>query len=260
MTDSPPFDTTSLISTGGHVQAVDSWSGLTDPTERRRRQNRINQRACRRRKRLQSNRNILPISEANSSVLGVQLQDAASPDSALKDDFSSSPGHVHDLLEQFVKSAYRSYLRGDPAADHLLTLVKVNVFRAFMQNMQLIGRPAYWIGHNAISAFSVALPQETSSQHDNSHIPPDLRPTRVQKRIIHQPWLDLFPSPKMRDNLIEAGNTLDADELFHDIMGFWGFPALDAELCVWGGSMGGAELGGYGTVFEEMAMGRSRLS
>jgi hypothetical protein len=188
------------------------------------------------RKRLQSNEIIRPVSKVDSSISTstIQSQDAASPDSALKNNFSGSLGQVHDLLERFVKSAYQSYLRGDPAADHLLTLIKVNVFRAFMQNMQLIGWSAYWMGYDAISPFSITLLRETSSQDNNSHIPPNLRPTRVQKTIIHQRWLDLFPSPKMRDNLIEAGKNWDADQLFYDIMGFWGGKALDAGLVVWG--------------------------
>ena len=38
----------------------------------------------------------------------------------------------------------------------------------------------------------------------------------------------------MRDNLIEAGKNWDADQLFYDIMGFWGGKALDAGLVVWG--------------------------
>ncbi|EIT73587.1 hypothetical protein AO1008_11858 [Aspergillus oryzae 100-8] len=43
-------------------------------------------------------------------------------------------------------------------------------------------------------------------------IAPGLRPTTLQRGIPHHPWLDIFPFPRMWDNLIRAGDQLDHEE------------------------------------------------
>jgi hypothetical protein len=49
-------------------------------------------------------------------------------------------------------------------------------------------------------------------------VPPPLRPTRLQMTILHIPWIDRFPFPKMRDNVIRLScEGFDEDELFSDI-------------------------------------------
>lgn len=63
------------------------------------------------------------------------------------------------------------------------------------------------------------------------NLPLSLLPTVVQITVPHHPYLDIFPSPQVRDNLILAGDALDEDELCMDIMGM-GHRA--AGLVVWG--------------------------
>ncbi|CDM28236.1 hypothetical protein DTO013E5_3856 [Penicillium roqueforti] len=221
-------------------QKADNGSALSDPIERRRRQNRINQRAHRERKRLSLIKNIHQKSlvSSSSSTSNVQTQDHSSQDRSSQDNpkvnFNRSSEFLHNTLEKFAKSAYESYIRGDPSTDHLMTLTKVNVFRGFMQNLRLIGWSEYWIDLDVISPFSIASPQTPPHMDDNSLLPISLQPTRIQKSIHHHPWLDLFPLPKMRDNLIEAGDEWDDEQLCHDIMGFWGDSTMDAGLLVWG--------------------------
>lgn len=124
---------------------------------------------------------------------------------------------------------------GDPASEHLLTLTKANVFRACGHNLQLIGFSMDNVDDDAVSPFNTAFAPEASSPVENDTIPPSLRPTKTQRRITHHPWLDFFPLPKMRDNLIQAGDDWDDGELCHDIMGFWNTPSSgDAGLLVWG--------------------------
>ncbi|KAJ5963200.1 uncharacterized protein N7479_003076 [Penicillium vulpinum] len=216
-------------------QVTDNWSGLSDPTERRRRQNRINQRAYRKRKRLSSSKDIHPKSlvPPPRSTSTAQLQSSSSHDK-LKVNLCRSPEFLQNFLDRFAKSAYESYAQGNPTADHLMTLTKINVFRAFAQNLRLIGWSEYWMDNDAISPFNTALPHKSSTADDNSLIPANMQPTRVQKSIPHHPWLDFFPLPKMRDNLIEAGDDWDDEQLCHDIMGFWGESTMDAGLLVWG--------------------------
>lgn len=49
--------------------------------------------------------------------------------------------------------------------------------------------------------------------------PPYLRPTEMQLSIPHPPWIDILPSPHIRDTLITALGLYDARELFQDIIG-----------------------------------------
>ncbi|KAJ5354325.1 hypothetical protein N7541_006889 [Penicillium brevicompactum] len=214
----------------------DTWSGLSDPAERRRRQNRINQRAYRKRKRIQSSKDVHPksliLSPRSVSAVTVKAEDTTQIDPP--PNVCGSPSAIHHLLDRFAKSAIESYARGDPTADHLMTLTKVNVFRAFAQNIKMIGWSETWWPDDAVSKFSTALPQDSQTPDQLSRIPQNLQPTRVQKTRPHHPWLDFFPLPKMRDNLIEAGEEWDDEQLCHDIMGFWGESSIDAGLLVWG--------------------------
>ncbi|KAL4887741.1 hypothetical protein BDV59DRAFT_22127 [Aspergillus ambiguus] len=139
---------------------------------------------------------------------------------------------VNRLLEYFSSAAYQSYVLGFPTADHLLTLAKVNVFRAFATNMTILGmNPGMeWMHDDALSPFNTMQPGPT----DTSALPMALRPTRIQQKLPHHPWLDFFPHPKMRDNLVEAVDQFDDEQLCLDIMGFWDSSQENCGLLVWG--------------------------
>ncbi|GAB1203645.1 hypothetical protein APSETT445_002282 [Aspergillus pseudonomiae] len=142
-----------------------------------------------------------------------------------------TPDQTAALLDLFSKTAYESYILGSPTSDHLLTLAKVNVFRAFASIMSTLGMPKHheWMHDDAISPFTTLHPGFTAP----SSIPPTLRPTQLQQSIPHHPWLDFFPHPRMRDNLIRAGD-FDDDQLCMDIMGFWDMSTESCGLLVWG--------------------------
>lgn len=68
---------------------------------------------------------------------------------------------------------------------------------------------------NALSPFT---PKSKYEQHLTCperllEIPGNLRPTALQCEVLHHPWIDLLPVPKMRDNLILAEDTYDGAEL-----------------------------------------------
>jgi hypothetical protein len=49
-----------------------------------------------------------------------------------------------------IITAYRSYC-GDPRADHRLTLVKLNVFRAFVRNITALGYTREWMTDDSLT-------------------------------------------------------------------------------------------------------------
>ncbi|KAF9895091.1 hypothetical protein FE257_004720 [Aspergillus nanangensis] len=212
---------------------VDDWKGLTDPKERRRRQNRINQRAFRQRKqgrRSSPKEAISPptIEEPSERVLVLRQQPPQQKDEAR----CLNNAALATLLEQFSSAVYQSYILGLPHADHLLTLSKVNVFRAFATNMKILGMAPgiEWMHDDAISPFNTMQPGFI----EDSDLPVALRPTTLQLTIQHHPWLDFFPYPRMRDNLVLAGDGWDDEQLCVDIMGFWDESVDSGGLLVWG--------------------------
>ena len=72
-------------------------------------------------------------------------------------------------------------------------------------------------------------------------VPGNLQSTVVQRITPHHPWIDLFPFPRFRDNMLHAlaVGFIDEDELCIDIVGLNG-PAqlLDSKpsIMVWGES------------------------
>lgn len=66
-----------------------------------------------------------------------------------------------------------------------------------------------------------------------SLIPPCLLPTTLQQTIPHPDWIDLFPSPQGRDELIRGhiAGLFDEDELWDDCIGglYQGYPDDEME-------------------------------
>jgi hypothetical protein len=117
------------------------------------------------------------------------------------------------MMTRFSATAYERYYAGNPCLDHLLTLSKFNIFRAFVDNIQTLGMSIEHMGEDVFSPFSLALPNPYEK-----NIPASLCPTTTQRYIPHHPWLDCFPFPQMRDNLINAADSFDDCELCCDLM------------------------------------------
>jgi hypothetical protein len=141
---------------------------------------------------------------------------------------STTPETIISQFETWIKVNYRE---SSPLADHVLTLVKFNVFRAMLSNSLTLGFPAEdRMEDNATSPFPLSQGTGTT----NSSLPPSLRPTKLQCRVPHHPWIDLLPIPQMRDNLLRAGNSYDDLELCADLIGFYNSPTTRTGLIVWG--------------------------
>jgi hypothetical protein len=50
-------------------------------------------------------------------------------------------------------------------------------------------------------------------------LPPQLLPTPLQLSNPHEPWIDIFPLPALRDNLLRLRGSIDSCDLCDDILG-----------------------------------------
>ncbi|KAG0644915.1 Radicicol biosynthesis cluster regulator [Hyphodiscus hymeniophilus] len=82
-----------------------------------------------------------------------------------------------------------------------------------------------------------AKPADSTSRGSkiwDSSLPENFRPTVLQHTVEHHPWIDLFPIPTMRDNLLRAGAAYDNAEICLDIVEVGEKPKEKAGLIVWG--------------------------
>lgn len=140
-------------------------------------------------------------------------------------------GAKPDMLRRRIEAAaYKSYLEGAPKLEHLISLSRLNVHQAVQDNIVAIGMTASWmVDDDSISIFNLQVPGFTEDD-----IPLSLRPTVIQRKVPHHPWLDFFPFPRMRDNLILAGDSFDDEQLCHDVTAFWDNKSVGTTLLVWG--------------------------
>lgn len=142
-----------------------------------------------------------------------------------------SRSSIYRLQAVFEAAAYQSYY-GNPQADHLLTLTKLNLFRAFLRNIAALGYSREWMSDDALSRFSISGPHLKTVPLAN--IPSSLRPTELQQSQPHHPWLDFFPFARLRDNLIQNEDSMDDFQFCRDLMGFWTMPSEENCMLVWG--------------------------
>ncbi|KAH6652261.1 hypothetical protein BKA67DRAFT_538081 [Truncatella angustata] len=91
--------------------------------------------------------------------------------------------------------------------------------------------------------------------------PETLRPTRLELTLPHHPWIDMFPLPRMRDNVLSATATclIDEDELCGDLMNMYeGHAESDPHRL--GTAMGSFGLGGDRSFLVEVGLADPRVS
>lgn len=237
----------------------DDWSGVTDPKQRRKLQNRLNQRARRKSNFGQSAISILLIALniytglRNKRDGETQQSSSAALDAAHPGEMSptntvitatSSPSllreidNVHILHLDFPETkvmmqrleTIAHYMLGSPRTDLLLHLTQLNFTRALMENTRILGLTSDTLHDDAISPFNTAGPWQYDFEYG---LPSTLQPTMVQRSIEHHPWLDLIPVPQMRDNLICDGEWYDEAQLCLDMKGSGSVRDGGAGIIVW---------------------------
>lgn len=141
------------------------------------------------------------------------------------------------ILKRFAEQALASYLTADPCADHHLKVIQLNTINGFTRNAAALGFNFDWLICDSVSPFGRDGPCSKPDITLAPSVPISLMPTSMQLRTRHHPWLDLFPLPRMRDNLLAASATMSAEDeqqLFEDVMESGGGRNEWAGLVVWG--------------------------
>ncbi|KAH6704248.1 hypothetical protein BKA61DRAFT_185534 [Leptodontidium sp. MPI-SDFR-AT-0119] len=109
------------------------------------------------------------------------------------------------------------------STDHLLHLVQYNVFRAFVSNKSTLNiLLTGWTDYPpspTTCPISGPYRDNTMVYPLNPNIPFSLFPTRLQQTCLHSFWINLFPFPTLRDNLIRRDGKFDHWELLADLIG-----------------------------------------
>ncbi|KAG9252304.1 uncharacterized protein F5Z01DRAFT_241096 [Emericellopsis atlantica] len=232
----------------------EDWTGVTGAKERRKLQNRLNQRARRRRLRQRNDaEGDAPLSGSQQPeeidqlavTLGalhlvsregqpqlVQGRGRSKPFLLSVGDAPSSERTLEQLRRQ-AEQAYFSTGMGSPAHGSLTTIVRFNVFDGLARNAALLRIGDEWLMKRTTSKF-----YNRPASSDTS-LPPNMVPTPLQRSTPHHPWIDLLPSPRMRDNFLIAAHslvgTVDEDLLCRDIVDVGaGHGVEHAALIVWG--------------------------
>ncbi|KAK8087575.1 Aryl-alcohol dehydrogenase [Apiospora hydei] len=238
---------------GVHMrQYGEDWTGITNQQERKKLQNRLNKRASRQRK-----KRAAPTDDPSDVTSTPSPRpDAAntSPLRSLMSTFSHCKREdivqKRAMLARFAEQAIASYMMADPHADHRLKLIQLNTINGFTRNAAALGFSFDWLICELVSPFGLI------SQLSPPPAPSSLAPTSMQLSTRHHPWLDLFPFPKMRDNLLVATAVLSAEDeqrLFDDIMESGGGRSEWAGLVVWE-SPGTPKLGSEPALSAEVGM------
>lgn len=124
---------------------------------------------------------------------------------------------IKDMAARIQKERDSSWVYPLPA-DHLISLVYYNVYRAMIQNVELLG-----LDLNLMYADDYPSPFTPLSQTATSAIrrlPSTLEPTELQKTMAHHPQWDIVPDPVVRDNILRYGeDNINDVELCLDMVG-----------------------------------------
>ncbi|KAG4440170.1 hypothetical protein IFR05_004315 [Cadophora sp. M221] len=109
--------------------------------------------------------------------------------------------------------------------DHLIHLVQHNVFRALMANKSLILSASVVLQESPlptpIEQFPTTLCGGLTVVHPlpGHPVPDTLYPTPLQMNCAHTGWINMFPFPRFRDNLIKKGIDFIPEEMCKDLFG-----------------------------------------
>lgn len=150
------------------------------------------------------------------------------PPSQAEEPPSSDESHSHRALISMPAATYPAK-RSAPwlnlsyclLSDHLLHLIHFNVLRGLSYNKKFLQPCAF---SKCSSTPSITLKRILPHIPDESilralRLPENLTPTSLQLSCRHSSWIDVFPFPEMRDNLIRYEDYFSHAEFLTDVLG-----------------------------------------
>jgi hypothetical protein len=138
------------------------------------------------------------------------------PESKVSPNFPGKPPSAFVVEVASKTISFDLYEPSPPLSDHLLSLVRYNLYRAVAANSWSLGIDPRLMHSDIPSPFTSNDPAISKLCLS---LPLALRPTALQKSVYHHPYIDLFPFPSMRDRLLQVGDTIDEDMLCADFAG-----------------------------------------
>ncbi|CAG7956391.1 unnamed protein product [Penicillium salamii] len=216
-----------------------------DSVARRKLQNRLNQRARRKRKALEAeNKNVSNkkwVVYTDESIVKpftppVQKPSQSNPyvtDISQQKDCKSicgidTAGHDALSIEVYMRALYQLQ-NPTPTPGPSFRVTQYNLLIATFTNAKLMGLTFDLLTEDLASQFNLV-------GQSSLHLPPSLWPSKSQRKIIHHPWIDLIPILSLRESILSRIDTLDEDEACGDLYGMCSPPSSDTEtgLRVWG--------------------------
>ncbi|KAK0118714.1 hypothetical protein ONS95_007600 [Cadophora gregata] len=109
------------------------------------------------------------------------------------------------------------------SSDHLLRLIHFNVFRGLITNKAILSGRTFQVKVE----LDFVLPESNNlcdgltmvRSKPGQALPKSLYPTYIQASVAHSSWINMFPFPAIRDNLIRAEKDFDHEDLCYDLFG-----------------------------------------
>ncbi|KAF7174341.1 hypothetical protein CNMCM5623_006942 [Aspergillus felis] len=211
---------------------------MGDSKERRKIQNRLNQRASRRRKAILSSHGpgsstrkwtvyVAPSQETATSLRLNHNPTEGENDTATVHFCYLSLETRQLVLNLLHDRVNRGIITHALSSELLLPVTQWNIIRAMSTNATTMGLTVALLAGDIISPFNTCGPVRAT-------LPPSLQPTYLQKSIIHHPWIDLCAVSSVRDALLRNLHLYSEDELCEDLFKGSSDSTQPTGLLTWG--------------------------